>query len=92
MPRPLDGLCALLAAAARQRLDTLTLEAVVVQIAKLEAEERLALARHRRPRLVPSEEPPAPAVAERLVRMSSAALQELGQRLRVRLAPASAEG
>jgi len=57
------------------------------QIAALEAGELLALARHRRPRLVPSAEPPAAAVAERIVRMSAAELQELVQRLRERLAP-----
>jgi len=39
-----------------------------------------------RPRLVPSEEPPAAAVAERLVQMSAAELRELGQRLQDRLA------
>jgi antitoxin (DNA-binding transcriptional repressor) of toxin-antitoxin stability system len=65
---------------------------VVAQIAALEAGELLALARHLRPRLVPGEEPPAAAVAERIVRMSAAELQELVQRLRERLAPASAEG
>jgi hypothetical protein len=59
---------------------------VVAQLAPLEAGELLALVRHVRPRLVPSEEPPAPAVAERMVRMSAEELGELGRRLRVRLA------
>jgi len=49
--------------------------AAVAQLAAMEAGELLALTRHLRPRLVPSEEPPA---AEEL--------QELGQRLRARLA------
>jgi len=84
--RPLDGLCALLEEAARRRLDALTLEAVVAQIAAMEAGELLALTRHLRRRLVPSEEPPAPEVAERIVRMSAEELRELGQRLRERLA------
>ena len=57
------------------------LEAVVAQIATLAAGELLALVRHLRPRLVPSEEPPAPAVAERLVQMDAAELRELGRRL-----------
>ena len=52
----------------------------------MEAGELLALTRHLRPRLVPREEPPAAAVAEQIVRMSAAELQELGQRLRERLA------
>ena len=64
----------------------------MAQIAAREVGELLALARHLRPRLVPDEEPPASAVAERLVQMDAAALWELGRRLRVRLAPASAEG
>jgi hypothetical protein len=59
---------------------------VVAQVAALEAGELLALVRHLRPRLVPSEEPPAAAVAERLVQMSAAELRELGQRLQDRLA------
>jgi len=59
----------------------------VAQLAALEAGELLALVRHLRPRLVPGEEPPAAAVAERLVQMDAAELRELGQRLRVRLAP-----
>ena len=42
--RPLDGLCALLEETARRRLDALPLEAVVAQIAALEAGELLALA------------------------------------------------
>ena len=58
----------------------------MAQLAALAAGELLALVRHVRPRLVPSEEPPAAAVAERLVRMDAAELQELGQRLRARLA------
>jgi len=89
--RPLDGLCALLEEAARRRLDALPLEAVVAQIAALEAGELLALTRHLRPRLVPSEAPPAAAVAERIVQMDAAELRELGRRLRARLAAASAE-
>jgi len=52
----------------------------------MEAGELLALTRHLRRRLVPSEEPPAPEVAERIVRMSAEELRELGQRLRERLA------
>ena len=71
--RPLDGLCALLEETARRRLDALALEAVVAQIAALEAKELLALARHLRPRLVPGGESPAPAVAERMVQMSACA-------------------
>ena len=59
----------------------------MAQLAALEAGELLALVRHLRPRLVPGEEPPAAAVAERLVQMDAAELRELGQRLRVRLAP-----
>jgi len=59
---------------------------VVAQLAALEAVELLALTRHLRPRLVPSEEPPAAAVAERLVQMTAEELQELGQRLRAQLA------
>ena len=90
--RPLDGLCTLLEEAARRRLDALPLEAVVAQRAALAAGELLALTRHLRTRLGPREEPPAPVVAERIVRMSAAALQELVQRLRERLAPASAAG
>ena len=58
----------------------------MAQLAALAAGELLALVRHLRPRLVPDEEPPAPAVAEQIVRMSAAELQELGQRLRERLA------
>jgi len=61
----------------------LPLEAVVAQLATLEAGELLALTRHLRPRLVPSEEPPAAAAAERLVQMSTEELLELVQRLRV---------
>jgi len=64
----------------------------VAQLAAMEAGELLALARHVRPRLVPGEEPPAAAVAERIVGMSAAELQELGRRLQERLTPASAEG
>jgi len=51
----------------------------------------MALVRHLRPRLMPGEAPPAAAVAERIVQMDAAELRELGQRLRERLAPASAE-
>ena len=65
---------------------------MVAQVAALEAGELLALTRHLRPRVVPDGEAPAPEVAERLVQMSAAELRELGQRLRERLAPASAEG
>jgi hypothetical protein len=57
----------------------------------MEAGELLALARHLRPRLLPGEEAPAPAVAERIVQMDAAKLRELRQRLRERLTPASAE-
>jgi hypothetical protein len=90
--RPLDGLCALLEETARWRLDALPLEAVVAQLAEMEAGELLALMRYLRPRLVPGEAAPASAVAERLVQMDAADLRELGRRLRERLAPASAEG
>jgi len=55
-------------------------------LAQLAAAVRLALARHRHPRLVPGEEPPAPAVAARLVQMSAAELGELVRRLQERLA------
>ena len=58
--------------------------------AAMEAGELLALVRHLRPRLVPSEEPPAAAVAERLVQMSAEALRELERRLPARWAPAPA--
>ena len=58
----------------------------MAQLAAMAAGELLALARQRRTRLVPREEPPAPVVAEQIVRMSAAELQELGQRLRERLA------
>jgi hypothetical protein len=51
----------------RRRLDALPLEAVVAQVAMLEAGELLALVCHLHLRLVLSEEPPASAVAERLV-------------------------
>lgn len=84
--RPLDGLCTLLEETARRRLDALPLEAVVAQVAALAAGELLALVRHLHQRLVPGEEPPAPAVAERIVRMDSAALRELVRRLQERLA------
>ena len=84
--RPLDGLCALLEETARWRLDTLSLAAVVAQVAAMEAGELLALARHVRPRLVPGEEPPAPAVAEQIVQLDAAELRELVRRLRERLA------
>ena len=58
---------------------------MAAQIAAMEAGELLALARHLRPRLVPSAEPPAAAVAARLVQLDAAALRELVQRLRARL-------
>lgn len=83
---PLDGLCALLEETAPRRLDGLTLDAVVEQLAQLDAAALLALARHLRPRLAPSGDIPTPAVAERIVRMSAAGLRKLGQRLRARLA------
>jgi len=70
----------------RRRLDALPLEAVVAQLAALEAGELLALTRHLCPRLVPGEEPPAAAVAEHIVQMSAEELQELGRRLQARLA------
>ena len=78
----MEELCTLLEEAARRRLDALPLEAVVAQIAAMEAGELLALPRHLRPRLVPGEETPAAAVAERIVRMSAEELGELGQRVR----------
>ena len=71
---------------ARRRLDTLPLEAVVAQIAALEAGELLALVRHLRPRLAPGGEIPTPTVAERIMQMSAEELRELRQRLRERLA------
>lgn len=83
---PLDGLCALLEETAQRRLDGLTLNAVVEQLAHLDAAALLALARHLRTRLVPGGDIPTPAVAERIVRMSAAELRELGRRLRERLA------
>ena len=58
----------------------------MAQRAALEAGQLLALARRLRPRLVPGEERPAAAVAERIVQMDAAALRELGRRLRARLA------
>ena len=63
----------------------------MAQLAALAAGERLALARHRRPRLVPGEAPPAAAVAERIVQMDAAELRELVRRLHERRAAASAE-
>ena len=75
-----------------RRLDAFSLAAVVAQLAALEVGELLALTRHLRPRLVPSEAPPAAAVAERLGQRAAAAPRELGQRLRERLAAASVEG
>jgi len=57
----------------------------VTQLAALEAGELLALPRHVRPRLVPGEEPPAAAVAERIVRMDASELRELVRRLQERL-------
>jgi hypothetical protein len=58
----------------------------VAQIAALATGELLALTRHLRPRLVPGEEPPAPAVAERLVQRDAAELRELVRRRQERLA------
>jgi hypothetical protein len=84
--RSVEDLCTLLEAAARRRLDALTLEAVVAQIAQMAPGELLALARYLRPRLEPGGDTPAPEVAERIVRMSAAELQALGQRLRAQLA------
>ena len=83
---PLDGLCALLEETACRRLDALPLAAVVAQIAAMEAGELLALARHLRTRLVPSDASRAPEVAERIVQMDAAELQELVRRLQERLA------
>lgn len=83
---PLDGLCTLLEETAQRQLDSLTLDAVVEQLAQLDAAALLALARHLRPRLAPGGDMPTPAVAERIVRMSAAELRTLGQRLRARLA------
>ena len=82
----MEELCALLEETARRRLDALPLEAVVAQIAAMEAGELPALARHLRPRLVPGEEAPASAVAERIVQMSAEELRELVRRLQERLA------
>jgi len=65
---------------------------VVAQIAALEAGALLALTRHLHLRLVPGEEPPAAAVAERIVRMSAEELRELQQRLHERLPLESAQG
>ena len=48
--------------------------------------ELLALARHLRTRRAPGEEPPAPAVVERIVQLDAAELRELGRRLQERLA------
>jgi hypothetical protein len=56
------------------------------QIAAMTAGELLARARHVRPRLVPGEEPPAAAVAERIGRMSAEELQGLVRGLREPLA------
>jgi hypothetical protein len=72
--------------AACRRLDALPLAAVAAQLAAMEPGELLALTRHRRPRLVPGEEPPAAAVAERIVRLAAAELRELGRRLQERRA------
>ena len=89
---PPHALRAAFVAAATPYLRTpLPLEAVVAQVAALEAGELLALTRHLRPRLVPGEEPSAPAVAERIVQMDAAELRELGWRLQERLAQAAAE-
>ena len=59
----------------------------MAQIAAMEPGELLALTRHLRPRLVPGEELPVAAVAERIVQISAEELGELRQRLRERLAP-----
>ena len=64
-----------------RRLDAFSLAAVVAQLAALEVGELLALTRHLRPRLVPSEELPTRAVAERLVQLDAAELRELVRRL-----------
>jgi hypothetical protein len=56
-PRSLDGLCTSLAEATRRRLTARTLEAVAEQIAQMEADALLALARRLRTRLIPGEEP-----------------------------------
>ena len=82
----MEELCALLEAPARRRLDALSLAAAVAQLAALEPGELLALTRHRRPRRVPDGEPPAAAVAERIVQMDAAALRELVRRLQERRA------
>jgi len=58
----------------------------VAQLAALEAGELLALVRHLRPRLVPGEEPPAAAVAERIVQRDTAELRALARRLQERRA------
>ena len=84
--RPLDRLSALLEEAARRRLAALSLEAVVAQIAAMEAGELLALARHLRTRLAPGGEVPAPAVVKRIVQLDAAELQELVRRLQERRA------
>ena len=63
-----------------------TLRLVTRVLGLAQVGELRALARHRRPRLVPGEAPPAAAVAERLVQMLAAALRELGQRVREQLA------
>jgi len=79
-PRPArvgGGICTVLEEAARRRLDALPLA----------AGELLALVRHLRPRLVPGEEGPAAAVAERIVQMGTAELRELARRLQEQLAP-----
>ena len=78
--RPLDGLGVLLEEAASRRLDALPLAAVVAQVAALAPEALLALTRHLRPRLVPSEEPPAAAAAAGIAQLDAAALRELGRR------------
>jgi len=62
------------------------LAAVAAQLASLQHGELLALVRHLRPRLVPGEEPPAAAVAERIVRMRAEELQGLVRGLRERRA------
>jgi len=58
----------------------------VAQIAAMAAGELLALARHRRTRLAPGGEVPAPEVVERMVQLDAAELRDLVRRLRERLA------
>ena len=69
--------CTLPEEEARRRLDALTLEVAVAQVALLEVGELLA--RHLCPRLLPGEEPPAPAVVERLVLLILRGCNDLSQ-------------